>query len=129
MVIELKRPTLTLTLKELDQIRDYAFTVAKNDLFDKATTKWHFILLGQSLDDDVTEALKNEIVGEGNYYNAGNISISVHKWSKIIQENKLKYEFLKSKLNHQLSEDPNFATDYLFAQHAELFPEKQEEAK
>lgn len=129
LVIELKRPTLTLTLKELDQIRDYAFTVAKNDLFDKATTKWHFILLGQSLDDDVTEALKNEIVGEGNYYNAGNISISVHKWSKIIQENKLKYEFLKSKLNHQLSEDPTFATDYLFAQHAELFPEKQEETK
>lgn len=124
LVIELKRPTLTLTLKELDQIRDYAFTVAKNDLFDKATTKWHFILLGQSFDDDVTEALKNEIVGEGNYYNAGNISISVYRWSKIIQDNKLKYEFLKGKLNQQLSEDPNFASDYLFAHHAELFQTK-----
>lgn len=129
LVIELKRPTLTLTLKELDQIRDYAFKVAKNDLFDKATTKWHFILLGQSFDDDVTEALKNEIVGEGNYYNAGNISISVYKWSKIIQDNKLKYEFLKNKLNQQLSEDPNFASDYLFTHHAELFPKKQEETK
>lgn len=125
LVIELKRPTLTLTLKELDQIRDYAFTVAKNDLFDKATTKWHFVLLGQSFDDDVTEALKNEIVGEGNYYNAGNISISVYKWSKIIQDNKLKYEFLKNKLNHQFSEDPNLATDYLIEKHSELFAKKQ----
>ena len=126
LVIELKRPTLTLTLKELDQIRDYALTVAKNSLFDKATTKWHFILLGQSLNDDVTEALKNNVIGDGNYYNAGNISISVFEWSKVIQENKLKYEFLKEKLNHELSDDPDFAMDYLLTKHAELFPESQE---
>ncbi len=122
LVIELKRPTLTLTIKELDQIRDYALTVAKNPLFDKSRTKWHFILLGQKFDDDVTEALKNEVVGDGNYYNASNISISVLKWCSIIQDNKLKYEFLRSKLNHQLSDDPNFAMDYLMAKHAELFP-------
>jgi len=35
LVIELKRPTLTLTLKEMDQIRDYALTVAENPMFDK----------------------------------------------------------------------------------------------
>ena len=53
LVIELKRPTLTLTLKELDQIRDYALTVADNPMFDKTRTKWHFILLGQDLDQRV----------------------------------------------------------------------------
>ena len=126
LVIELKRPTLTLTMKEVDQIRDYALSVAKNDLFDKATTKWHFMLLGQSFNDDVTEALKNNVVGDGNYYNAGNISISVHKWSKVIQDNKLKYEFLKGKLNHELSDDPDFAMDYLMTKHADLFPKTQE---
>lgn len=126
LVIELKRPTLTLTLKELDQIRDYALTVAKNPLFDKSRTKWHFILLGQDFDDSVTAILENEIIGEGNYYNAGNISISVLKWSSIIQDNKLKYEFLRAKLNHQLSEDPNYATDYLLTKHTELFPVKKE---
>lgn len=50
LVIELKRPTLTLTLKEMDQIRDYALTVAENPMFDKTRTKWHFVLLGQRLD-------------------------------------------------------------------------------
>lgn len=128
LVIELKRPTLTLTLKEVDQIRDYALTVAKNDLFDKATTKWHFILLGQSFNDDVTEALKNNVVGDGNYYNAGNVSISVLKWSKIIQDNKLKYEFLRGKLNHELSDDPDFAMDYLMKKHGELFSKGKQEA-
>ena len=98
----------------------------KNPLFDKSRTKWHFILLGQDFDDDVTAILENEIIGEGNYYNAGNISISVLKWSSIIQDNKLKYEFLRAKLNHQLSEDPNYATDYLLTKHTELFPVKKE---
>ena len=129
LVIELKRPTLTLTLKELDQIRDYALTVADNPMFDKTRTKWHFILLGQDLDQRVRSALENQVIGDGNYYNAGNISISVFEWSKIIQDNKLKYEYLRKKLNHQLSDDPNFAVDYLRAKHAELFPTKEKEDK
>lgn len=121
LVVELKRPTLKLTLRELDQIRDYAITVAKNPMFDKEKTKWHFILLGQRFNDDVEESLKNTVVGEGNYYNAGNISVSVFQWSTIIQNNKLKYQFLKEKLNHQLSDDPNFAMAYLRDKHSEIF--------
>lgn len=57
LVIELKRPTLTLTLKEMDQIRDYALTVAENPMFDKTRTKWHFVLLGQRLDQHVQRVL------------------------------------------------------------------------
>ena len=125
LVIELKRPTLTLTLKEMDQIRDYALTVAENPMFDKTRTKWHFVLLGQRLDQHVQRALRNQTVGEGNCYNADNVSISVFEWSKIIQDNKLKYEYLRRKLNHQLSSDPNFASDYLRTKHAELFPTEE----
>ena len=129
LVIELKRPTLTLTMKELDQIRDYALTVAENPMFDKAQTKWHFVLLGQDFDQRVNSALANQVVGDGNFYNAGNVSISVFKWSKIIQDNKLKYQYLRRRLNHQLSDDPDFAADYLRTKHAELFPVTEKEAK
>ena len=125
LVIELKRPTLTLSLKEMDQIRDYALTVAENPMFDKTRTKWHFVLLGQRLNQYVQRALRNQTVGEGNFYNADNVSISVFEWSKIIQDNKLKYEYLRRKLNHQLSSDPNFASDYLRTKHAELFPTEE----
>lgn len=44
-------------------------------MFDKTRTKWHFILLGQDLDQRVRSALENQVIGDGNYYNAGNISI------------------------------------------------------
>ena len=101
-------------------------TVSENPLFDKATTKWKFILLGKDFDSYVANRLKNRTQGEGNLYNSedGSVAISVLKWSTIIQENRFKYEFLRKKLNHQISEDPNFATDYLLTKHAELFPSK-----
>lgn len=123
LVIELKRPALKLTKKELDQIEDYALTVSANPMFDKASTRWHFVLLGQDFDEYVENRLKNRTDGEGNLYNSedGSISISVLKWSSVIQENKFKYEFLRKKLNYQLSSDPNFAMDYLLTKHAELF--------
>ncbi len=123
LVIELKRPTLTLTKKELDQIEDYAMKVTENPLFDKATTKWRFILLGKDFDSYVINRLKNRTQGDGNLYNSedGSVAISVLKWSSIIQDNKFKYQFLKEKLNHQLNDDPNFASDYLRTKHAELF--------
>ena len=92
-------------------------------MFDKASTKWHFILLGQDFDSYVDMKLKNRTDGVGNLYNSedGSVAISVLKWSSIIQDNKFKYEFLRNKLNYQLSSDPDFAMDYLLTKHAELF--------
>lgn len=131
LVVELKRPTMTLTKKEVDQIEDYALTVANNPMFDKATTKWKFILLGQDFDPYVINRLQNRTQGGGNLYNSddGRIEISVLKWSSVIQDNKFKYEFLRKKLNYTLSDNPDFAMDYLMEKHAELFPKKQEETK
>ena len=82
--------------------------------------------MGKEFDSYVENRLRNRTQGEGNLFDDGRISISVLKWSSVIQENKFKYEFLRKKLNHQLSDDPNFARDYLRTKHAELFPEKKE---
>ena len=131
LVIELKRPTLTLTKTEVDQIEDYALKVSTNPMFDKSSTKWHFILLGQKFDSYVDMKLKNTTSGDGNFYNSadGSVSISILQWSTIIQENKFKYEFLRKKLNYQLSSDPNFAMDYLLKKHAELFSSQSKNNK
>lgn len=127
LVIELKRPTKTLTKTEIDQIEDYAFKVSDNPLFDKTSTKWHFILLGQDFNKYVESRLNNRTEGAGNLYNStdGSYSISVFKWATIIQENKFKYEFLRQKLNYELQSDSDFAVDYLLRKHNELFPEKK----
>jgi hypothetical protein len=53
LVIELKRPSLKLTNKELSQIEDYAQQVADDIRFDKETVKWKFILIGDETDSQV----------------------------------------------------------------------------
>jgi len=122
LVIELKRPTHKLKKKDLDQIKGYAFAVSNDPIFPKENTKWNFILLGREYDDYVVQELKDKKSGAGNYYNSddGTISISVFRWSKIIQENKLRFNFLKDKLDFSL-ENSDQALDYLNETYATLF--------
>ena len=124
LVIELKRPCKTLTKVEIDQIENYAFTVKDNRLFDKSCTKWRFILLGQDFDQYVINRLNNDTKGVGNLQNdqANNMSISVYRWNEIISQLKFKYEFLKQKLNLELSDDPDHTKKTLMEKHGELFP-------
>lgn len=68
-------------------------------VFGEKYTKWHFILLGQEFDKFVVNKLKNRKQDTGNFYNSddGSVSISVLKWSSVIQGNKFKLEFLYSR--------------------------------
>jgi hypothetical protein len=122
LVIELKRPTKILQKKELDQIEGYAFAVAGDNRFPKENTRWNFLLLGGDFNSYVSQKLRDRKDGDGNFYNSddGSISISVIKWNKIIQENKLKLNFLRNKLNYSL-EDSQPALDYLYATYKALF--------
>ena len=126
LVIELKRPNKVLGKTELDQIKNYAYAVTDDSLFDKANTKWNFILLGRDFNNFVINELNDRKDGTGNFYNSsdGSISISVHKWSKVIQDNKLRFNFLKERLNYFL-EDSKQALDYLHTTYADLFEQKK----
>jgi hypothetical protein len=126
LVIELKRPNKMLGKTELDQIKNYAYAVTDDPLFDKSNTKWNFILLGRDFNSYVINELNDRKDGSGNFYNSSDdsVSISVYKWSKIIQENKLRFNFLKEKLNYFL-EDSKPALDYLQTTYADLFENKK----
>ncbi len=125
LVIELKRPTKKLTSKELQQIKSYAFAIAKDDRFPKENTKWTFFLLGQTFDDYVTQELKDKKNGRGNFYNSddGQISISVLKWNTLIHQNKMKYQFLKEKLNYSIDSNEK-SLEYLKEKYSEFLPEE-----
>ncbi len=122
LVIELKRPTKILGKKELDQIECYAYAIADDALFPKENTKWNFLLLGMDFDKYVQRKLQDKKNGDGNYYNSddGHISISVYRWNKIIQENKLRFDFLKNKLDYTMTESDQ-ALEYLHTKYKALF--------
>jgi hypothetical protein len=126
LVIELKRPNKVLGKTELDQIKNYAYAVTDDPLFDKTNTKWNFILLGRDFNNFVINELSDRKDGAGNLYNSndGSVSISVYKWSKVIQENKLRFNFLKERLSYFL-EDSKQALDYLHTAYADLFEQQK----
>ena len=124
LVIELKRPTKILTKKELDQIEGYAFAVSQDARFPKESTKWNFILLGCDFDAYVQMKLQDQKSGKGNFYNSGNVSISVQRWNTIIQQNKIKFSWLNDRLKYTM-EDNEQALDYLHKKYTSLFSQKE----
>lgn len=126
LIIELKRPTKRLGKKELDQIETYAFAISADPQFPKENTKWNFLLLGHDFDDYVIRKLEDKKSGVGNLYNSedGTVSVSVLQWNKVIQENKLRFNFLKERLDYSL-EASQQALDYLHIKYASLFEVKK----
>jgi hypothetical protein len=90
LVVELKRPNKVLGRKEFDQIKDYASAVSKNPSFDKTNYIWHFILIGKDFDSTLTNELMWHKADK-----VGNCKISIFRWSELITNNKLKYQFYK----------------------------------
>lgn len=126
LIVELKRPSCVLSKTELDQIEDYVFKIATNNLFPKEKTKWNFILIAKDYNEFVNFKLQEiDKKSKGNYYNSadGSISITVRKWNDLILENKLKYNFLKEKLAYKIEDDMEGLT-YVKTKYAEYFKEE-----
>lgn len=123
IVIELKKPTLTLGEKEVSQIENYARTVIASPRFDKEITSWNFILIGMDYDASVKFKIEGKEASEGNIYDHNGNRISVYKWSEIIQKNKAKLEYLSEKLELRLADEQDSPQRFLAKKHGDLFPE------
>lgn len=96
LIVELKRPNKILTYKELLQISKYSQTVSENPGFDKNNFKWHFILIGKDFDDSLAHAMRGK---GGVFIEDVNIKVSILKWSELLAKNKIRYQFVKDRLD------------------------------
>lgn len=122
LVIELKRPDCKLGKKELSQIEEYAFSIADDERFDKASTKWTFYLIGNELAPFADRKCREHGRKFGHIYSSddGAINIHVKKWSSIITEAKWRYQFFKDKLELEVTTADGL--EYLRKQHREHLP-------
>lgn len=79
LVVELKRPSQTITSREIDQVRDYAIAVAKDDRFAHTDTRWEFWLVGTDLDDNAQVQVDS---GDRPLGLVGNYRPNIHLWVK-----------------------------------------------
>jgi hypothetical protein len=98
LVIELKRPKKSLGQGELSQIENYALTVAADERFDKANTKWTFVLLGDDLTTFAKEKCEQNNRPFGLIVQKPNVEVWVKKWAEITQDCKWRHEFYREKL-------------------------------
>ncbi|MGK0290606.1 MAG: hypothetical protein ACI86H_002065 [bacterium] len=106
IVIELKRPSIKLTDKELDQIKTYKNIIDAEPQFDTESSVWDFILVGNEISNSShtasnlkAELKSNKIHSEqGLILKDGKIRIYIKTWKQILNDFELRYNELSEKL-------------------------------
>lgn len=100
IVVELKRPSVTLSSKELGQIKKYYGVIKSDSRFQSDKIEWDFILVGNEYNDEIEGEINNSR-HHGIYncvYKVKNCTIIVKTWSDILTELKMNMHYLEEKL-------------------------------
>ncbi|MFY0600476.1 MAG: ATP-binding protein [Cyclobacteriaceae bacterium] len=125
LVVELKRPNKRVGTDELDQIKKYARAVAKDDRFPKNKTKWVFILLVTEMNEDAKSECDQRDRDFGHIDTKDNYDVYVKKWGYLLNEAEARHEYLKNKLNYNISENEE-GVSLLKKKYSEYLPEEIE---
>lgn len=124
IVIELKRPSVSIGKAQLDQIENYAQTVASDNRFASVETTWEFWIVG----DEIDPKIKHKF-GQGNlpvdvyqdYMEEGrHITIRAVTWARIIQDARHRMKFVKDALGYDPTSEASL--NYLRERHGKVLP-------
>jgi hypothetical protein len=123
VVIELKRPSVSIGHKEVAQIRDYAQAVADDAQFDKTATQWDFWVVSTDMDDAIKRQAnqRNREPGLLDDYEGVNVRIWAKTWGQIIQDATHRLKFVRQQLEYTSGRDQ--AIQYLHERHRDYVPD------
>ncbi|HUQ35447.1 MAG TPA: ATP-binding protein [Aestuariivirga sp.] len=106
LIIELKRASKVLGLKDLNQLEEYANSVMRNPRFEKTAVRWSFWLVGVELAPDLEERANSGDREPGctHVFKNGRGKIWVKTWGQILQDSLDRLEFVREKLNFAITE-------------------------
>jgi len=105
LVIELKRPTVNGGRDELGQIMSYAQKVRDDNRFEKDKTEWTFILLVNDIKKEIMLDCEQQNRKFGHIHASDGLNVFVVKWGTLFNEAEARHQYLKEKLNYNISED------------------------
>lgn len=103
LLIELKRPSLEIGRKEVDQLEDYVNAVLAQPDFISTSTQWHFYLVTTKYDDVVRERITQENRPAGFFIDKPNHRVWVKSWAELIRECDARLKFVQEKLRIEVS--------------------------
>jgi hypothetical protein len=122
LIVELKRPGVAISSRELLQVENYAAAIARDDRFDVRRTKWEFWVVSSSIADSADRRRRERHRPFGLAFDDGdaNIRIWVRTWAEIIHDAEHRLKYVKSRLG--VDADRGTALAYLQRMHAEKLP-------
>ena len=103
MVLELKRPALTIGRVELDQLEDYVNALHVQPDFSHTDTYWHFYLVTGDYDHSIVGRITQKDRPVGLFLEKENYRVWVKTWSEIIRECESRLQFIQEKLRIEVS--------------------------
>jgi hypothetical protein len=122
LVIELKKPNKLAGFDEKSQIESYASRVVNDARFPKDKTKWKFILLVKDIKPEISSAINQKNRKKGHITEGDNYDVFILTWGDVLSEAKIRHEFIKDKLNLNLSDNQK-GLQYLRSKYKEYLPE------
>ena len=123
LVVELKRPSVAIGPKEVQQVKDYAYAVANDARFDKTAVEWDFYAISTELRGTVQEEVRQKNLEPGlvTTLRDGTVRVWVKTWGEIIEDARHRHKFVRDRLDYAPSAQRAF--QYLKEAHAEFLPE------
>ena len=118
LVVELKRPSVKVGAKEINQIESYAFTVAADERFSSLKTRWSFWVISNDMDAFALQKTRtlNNPRGRIHISENGTIEVWVKTWAEVIAECRSRLRFVEDHLVANVDRDNALA--YLQQTHA-----------
>jgi hypothetical protein len=114
LIVELKRPSVQISQKEIGQLQEYAFAVADDERFrDGMPTRWTFWAVSNDVDDYARRLASQSHLPPGQIFSSEKprITIWVKTWAQILKDNESRLRFYQQNLDFKASKSS--AIDYL----------------
>lgn len=115
LIVELKRPSVTITQTEVAQIKGYADAVASDPQFHGINVHWDFWVISSELDPTVTRDANQLNRPPGQITSWDNVRIWAKTWSQIIDDCETRLRHFKDALEYDASKE--HAADYINRAH------------
>ncbi len=104
LLVELKRPSLRLGRKELDQVEDYVNAIRKEPEYLETDTTWNFYLIASEFEDEIKNRVYQRDRARGLFLDGDNFRFWIKTWAEIVRENEARLKFVQDKLRVEVSD-------------------------
>lgn len=104
LLIELKRPSLKLGRKELDQVEDYVNAIREEAEFLHTDTQWNFYLVASDFEPEIHNRIYQKDREHGLFLYGENFKFWIKTWAEVVRENEARLQFVQKKLQVEVSD-------------------------